>query len=139
MKTLKIALVGGCGAMALALSACGGTDETAAVEEETTVTAEEAEAAAGPAAEEPADAPASEVASAPADPIRGPGGLEEKCLAEVNDMVGGNVIGTNRIEEAESGVAIYVNVDGATAPWRCFGYRDGTIDEVMFTGDEGAL
>lgn len=137
MKKFKLVLAGGCGAMALALSACGGGD---AVEADTEEVTEEAEAApAEAAAETTTEAPAEEVASAPADPIRGPGGLEEKCLAEVNGMVGGNVIGTNRIEEAESGVAIFVNVDGATAPWRCFGYRDGTIDEVMFTGDEGAL
>ena len=58
------------------------------------------------------------------DPIRGPGG---------------GVIGTNRIEEAESGVMIYINVQGASAPWQCFGSRDGTISEVYFGGDEGAL
>lgn len=75
----------------------------------------------------------------PADPIRGPGGMEERCLDRVNDTVGGGVIGTNRIEEAESGVMIYVNVQGAAAPWQCFGSRDGTISEVFFGGDEGAL
>lgn len=137
MRKFKQVLIGGCGVMALALSACGGGDTVEAETEEVT---EEAEAApVEDAAEETTEAPAEEVSSAPADPIRGPGGLEEKCLAEVNSMVGGNVIGTNRIEEAESGVAIFVNVDGATAPWRCFGYRDGTVEEVMFTGDEGAL
>ena len=75
----------------------------------------------------------------PADPIRGAGGMEERCLDRVNEMVGGGVIGTNRIEEAESGVMIYVNVQGANAPWQCFGGRDGTINEVYFGGDEGAL
>ena len=73
------------------------------------------------------------------DTIRGPGGMEEKCLDRVNDTVGGGVIGTNRIEEAESGVMIYINVQGASAPWQCFGSRDGTISEVYFGGDEGAL
>jgi len=73
------------------------------------------------------------------DPIRSPGGLESKCLARVNDMTGGGVIGTNRIEESEAAIAIYVNVSGAEAPWRCLGYRDGTIGEVMYTGSEGAL
>lgn len=73
------------------------------------------------------------------DPIRGKGGLEEKCLARVAETVGGPVTGTNRIEESEAAIAIYVNVPGAQAPWRCLGYRDGTIGEVMFTGSEGAL
>ena len=73
------------------------------------------------------------------DPIRGPGGLEERCLDRVNETVGGGVIGTNRIEEAESGVMVYVNVRGAAAPWQCFGNRDGTISDVFFGGDEGAL
>lgn len=67
------------------------------------------------------------------------GGMEERCLDRVNETVGGGVIGTNRIEEAESGVMIYVNVQGATAPWQCFGSRDGTISDVFFGGDEGAL
>lgn len=126
-------------ALALSLSACGGGSEPADTGTEEAVAAvEETEAAPAPAPA-PVDAPAEEVASAPADPIRGPGGLEEKCLARVNETVGGGVIGTNRIDEAESGIAIFVNVDGATAPWRCFGYRDGTIEDVMFSGDEGAL
>ncbi len=72
------------------------------------------------------------------DMIRGKGGLEEKCLKAVADQ-GTIVIGTNRIEESEAAIAIYVNVEGGTAPWRCLGYKDGTIGEVMFTGDEGAL
>jgi hypothetical protein len=49
------------------------------------------------------------------------------------------VLGTNRIEEAEAAIAIYMNVEGAQAPWRCLGYRNGVIAEVMYTGDEGAL
>ena len=73
------------------------------------------------------------------DPIRSPGGMETQCLARVNEMTGGNVIGSRRIDEAESGVMIYVNVDGAEAPWQCFGSRDGVISEVYYGGDEGAL
>lgn len=73
------------------------------------------------------------------DPIRSPGGLETKCLARVNEMTGGNVIGTRQIEEAESGVMIYVNVEGAQAPWQCFGGRDGSLQEAYYGGSEGAL
>ncbi|HSM53297.1 MAG TPA: hypothetical protein VK839_03870 [Erythrobacter sp.] len=88
----------------------------------------------------PVEAPATQPPKqALKDPIRSPGGLESKCLARINDMTGGGVIGTNRIEESEAAIAIYVNVNGAEAPWRCLGYRDGTIGEVMYTGSEGAL
>lgn len=73
------------------------------------------------------------------DLIRGKGGLEEECLAQVADVTRAPVIGTNRIEESEAAIEIYVNVDGAQAPWKCLGYKDGTIAEVMYTGDEGAL
>jgi hypothetical protein len=72
------------------------------------------------------------------DIIRGKGGLEAKCLAAVAKQ-GTTVIGTNRIEESEAAIAIYVNVQGGQAPWRCLGYKDGSIGEVMYTGDEGAL
>ncbi|MFL0357397.1 hypothetical protein ACI5KX_13065 [Erythrobacter sp. GH1-10] len=83
------------------------------------------------------------VEAAPAAPtevaIRGPNSLESRCADRVAKETGARVIGTNRIEESEAAIGIYVNVDGATAPWRCLAYRDGTIGEVMFTGDEGAL
>ncbi|MDC8754883.1 hypothetical protein OIK40_09545 [Erythrobacter sp. sf7] len=88
-------------------------------------------AQAAPAQQKPAKAAAAK--------IRGPGSLEEKCLARVNDVTGGGGIGTNRIEQSEAAVEIYINVAGAEAPWRCLAYRDGTIGEVMYTGSEGAL
>lgn len=85
-------------------------------------------------------APVKQAVSKPLkDPIRSPGGLEDKCIAKVNAMTGGNAIGTNRIEESEAAIGIYVNVKGAEAPWRCLGYKDGTVTEPMYTGDEGAL
>jgi hypothetical protein len=84
--------------------------------------------------------PATRAASAaqPKDIVRGKGGLEEKCLNAVAAQ-GTKVIGTKRIEESEAATAIYVNVVGGQAPWRCLGYRDGTIGEIMYTGDEGAM
>jgi hypothetical protein len=72
------------------------------------------------------------------DVIRGKGGLEDKCHAKIAGE-GMKVIGTNRIEESEAAIAIFVNVDGGEAPWRCLGYRDGTIGDLMYTGSEGAL
>lgn len=124
-----------CAATALSLAACGGANEAELADE--AATALEATDVAEPATTEEA-APSSQ-AAAPADIIRGPGGLEEKCLARVNQETGGNAIGTNRISESEAAIEIYVNVDGATAPWKCLGWKDGTIAEVMFTGSEGEL
>jgi hypothetical protein len=76
---------------------------------------------------------------AASDHIRGPGGLEEKCHRAVAKATGARVIGTNRIEESQAATGIYVNVQGAQAPWMCLGYRNGTIGEVRYTGSEGAL
>jgi hypothetical protein len=74
--------------------------------------------------------------TASGDLVRGKGGLEQKCLKKVA-AEGLNVIGTNRIEESEAAIEIYVNVEGADAPWRCLGYRDGTVGPAEFTGSEG--
>lgn len=126
------------GVAVLALAACGGGSEAGDEAMGETAT-ETAEASTDEVAEAASETPMQAPVSAPADPIRGAGGMEERCLDRVNEMVGGGVIGTNRIEEAESGVMIYVNVQGANAPWQCFGGRDGTINEVYFGGDEGAL
>ena len=71
--------------------------------------------------------------------IRGPNSLESKCADKVGRETGAPVIGTNRIEESEAAIAIYINVQGGEEPWRCLAYRDGTIGEVMYTGSEGAL
>jgi hypothetical protein len=76
---------------------------------------------------------------ASSDYIRGPGGLEEKCQRAVARQTGSRAIGTNRIEESQAATAIYVNVQGAQAPWMCLGYRDGTIGEVRYSGSEGGL
>lgn len=72
-------------------------------------------------------------------PIRGANSLETRCAEKVASTVGAPAIGTNRIEESEAAIEIYVNVTGAEAPWRCLAYRDGTIGDVMYTGSEGAL
>ena len=126
------------GACSLALVACGGGNEAGnEVTGETVI--ESTEPTANEVAEVASETPMQSIVAASGDPIRGPGGMEERCLDRVNETVGGGVIGTNRIEEAESGVMIYVNVQGASAPWQCFGSRDGTISEVYFGGDEGAL
>jgi hypothetical protein len=92
-------------------------------------------AAAGKADNASSEAAASKTASK--DFIRGKGGLEEKCHAKIA-AEGMKVVGTNRIEESEAAIEIFVNVEGGEAPWRCLGYKNGTIGEIMYTGSEGA-
>jgi glutamine synthetase len=40
---------------------------------------------------------------------------------------------------SEAGTQVEATVPGATAPWRCLSANDGTVEQVMFTGSEGAL
>ena len=115
--------------LSLFLAACGSGDTAAPADD--AVDDVEANAAA-------ADAPAMTTpVAATGDYIRSPGGLEDKCKAAIAAQ-GVTVVGTNRIEESEAAVEIYVNVEGGDAPWRCLGYKDGTIGDVMYTGSEGA-
>lgn len=132
MKKLIFATV-----CSLGIVACGSGSE-APTEGEPAAEAVEGEEAA--TSEEEAPAEEVEVAAAPAsDPIYGADGLVEKCLSRVNEMTGGSVIGMRSVDQAESGVTVYVNVDGADAPWQCFGSSDGTLSEAYYGGDEGAL
>lgn len=119
------------------LTACGSEPAEPAVESTETVVAS-TEDSAEPAMQSPVAA-AAPGKSAGGDPIRGKGGLEERCLAKVAEITGAPVIGTNRIEESEAAIEIYVNVEGAQAPWKCFGSRDGTLGEVEYSGSEGNL
>lgn len=141
MISIRFALHGLCATALIGLAACnpsqapsaetpGATESAAAVP-----SAKPAENP-GPA---PAPAPAgtSGKTAAASDPIRGKGGLEGKCHARFA-AEGMEVIGTNRIEESEAAIEIFVNIRGAEAPWRCLGYKDGTIGEIMYTGSEGA-
>jgi len=137
MSKRHTALCGSIGlAAAMFLSACDSSPEPAA--EATTEVVDDTSEADGSAAEAGADvALETPVKQASGDPIRGPGGLEEKCLARVAEETGAKVNGTNHIEESEAAIEIYGNVDGAQAPWKCLGYKDGSIAEVMYTGSEG--
>lgn len=64
---------------------------------------------------------------------------EAACYEQVAETTGAEVIGTDRVETSEAGTAIYVNIEGAEAPWQCIVWEDGTVAGVMYTGDEGAL
>ena len=91
----------------------------------------------------PVEATAAATTSAPAKTaqvkVRGANSLETRCATRVASETGARVIGTNRIEESEAAVDIYINVEGAQAPWRCLANRDGSIAEVSYSGSEGDL
>lgn len=89
--------------------------------------------------EPPAAAPAKTAKASASIPVRGQNSIESRCLDRVGRETGARVIGTNRIAESKTSVDIFVNIEGAQAPWRCRGYRDGSIEGIMYTGDEGAL
>ena len=71
-------------------------------------------------------------------PVRGKNSLEEKCLARVADITRAPVIGVNRIDESRDPIEIFVNVQGAQAPWLCQARRDGTLGRVEYGLSEGA-
>lgn len=71
-------------------------------------------------------------------PVRGKGSLEEKCLARVAEITRAPLIGVNRINEARDPIEIFVNVEGAQAPWLCQARRDGTLGRVEYSGSESA-
>ena len=71
-------------------------------------------------------------------PMREAKSLETRCADRVGSEAGARVIGTNRVEESEAAIEIYINVEGAEAPWRCLANRDGSIEEAMYSGSEGA-
>lgn len=127
-------------ALAVILASCG-SPEPAATETAAPAPSESASAVASASVVEPAAVTEATPASKPVatrDPIRGKGGLEERCLKEVARQ-GTTVIGTNRIEESQTVIDIYVNVVDGQAPWRCRGNRDGKIESVEYSGSEGAL
>lgn len=71
----------------------------------------------------------------------GTAAAEKACLAAVAKTVGVDrgklsVIDTS---EAQSGITVNVKVPDATAPWFCLSDRKGHIQDIRFTGSEGAL
>jgi hypothetical protein len=43
------------------------------------------------------------------------------------------------VAESEAGITVEATVAGAEAPWRCYTDRSGRVNNVMYTGSEGAL
>lgn len=121
------------------LAGCGGaSDDSGSVETDTAAADATSEPDTTVTEDESEIALESPIKPAAADPIRGPGGLEAQCIARVSSMTGGKDTTTNHIEESEAAVEVYLNVEGVEEPWKCLGTKDGAIEEVMYTGSEGA-
>lgn len=43
------------------------------------------------------------------------------------------------VAESQAGITVEATVAGAEAPWRCYTDRSGRVNNVMYTGSEGAL
>lgn len=144
MAALLSTAVAGCGAATDSAGSSNVVSETSAENASQPAAVAAAPAVAPMVIEPPVVAPAEAPVKSPAavrqrDLIRGKGGLEEKCLAQVEREVGAPVIGTNRIDESQASVEIYVNVQGAQAPWKCRANRSGSIEGIEYTGDEGYM
>lgn len=65
--------------------------------------------------------------------------LESNCLTAVGNQVGRRDLSVISSDFSEAATAVYISVPGADAPWLCLASRDGTVNEVRYTGSEGAL
>lgn len=127
-------------AISFSLAGCGSADDAAPEAEAT------ADAAAMDAAptqqtameQATAAAEASIEDAAPAETTSETAKLEANCLKRVAKETGANVLGVARTEFSQAATSVYVNVEGADAPWLCLGSTDGTISSVMYSGSEGA-
>jgi hypothetical protein len=127
--------------MALALAACGPAAEAPAPEP----AAPAAEAA--PAVEAPAEAVPAETAPAEAAAVvTTPDGqtfpeAQAGCLDAVAKATNTDRAGlvVTKLNSAESGISVFIQVPGATGPWFCLANVDGTVQGTEFRGDEGAL
>jgi hypothetical protein len=119
----------------MALAGCSGSGEEAAPAEGATATEDAAEAAEAP----PADSGTAAEEAATADGTSG--SIEANCLAAVASEVGVPVgeVSIMGVEESEAAISVQIQVPEAIAPWQCLANRDGSVEEVMFTGSEGEL
>ncbi len=63
----------------------------------------------------------------------------DACLAAVTGQTNENNVTVLSTEFSEANSLVMVGVGDQKAPWRCLVSNDGTVQEVMFTGDEGKL
>jgi len=110
---------------------------------------EKAEAPAKPAAESSAPVkteaapPAKTEAAAPA-PAKSASGsdvsdaAQQACLKAVKDETKESNVSVTSTEFSEANSLVMLAVGPNSAPWRCLVSNDGSVQEVMFTGDDSA-
>ena len=63
------------------------------------------------------------------------------CQAAIAKQMGRSVsdVAVFDVAESQAGITVEATVAGAEAPWRCSTDRSGRVNNVMYTGSEGAL
>ena len=61
------------------------------------------------------------------------------CVAAIAKTTGVSDMQVFDYVYSEAGTQIQATIPSATAPWRCLASNDGVVEQVMFTGSEGAL
>jgi hypothetical protein len=84
-----------------------------------------------PAAEAPAPAPAATMSSDVSD------AAQQACLKAVTDETNESNVSVMSTEFSEANSVVMVAVGPDRAPWRCLVSNSGTVEEVMFTGNDG--
>jgi hypothetical protein len=71
----------------------------------------------------------------------GTGAAERACVAAVAKRVGTSPsrLSVLDVKGAQAGIGVTVKVPGATAPYSCLSDKQGNVQGVAFTGDEGRL
>jgi len=107
---------------------------------------EKAEAPATPVAESSApaktEAAPPAAAPAPAESVSGSDvsdAAQQACLAAVSNETNEGDVTVLSSEFSQANSEVMVGVGAQRAPWRCLVSNDGAVQEVSFSGSEGAL
>ncbi len=126
-------------ASAVLLAACGknpepagGTPAEAPAKQEAPATPPAKEEVAAPA-EAPAEEPKPQAAAKDTETV-----TNEACLAAVSKETGESDVSVLSNEFSEANTVVMVGVGADRAPWKCLVSNDGKIQEITFTGDDGA-
>ncbi len=119
--------------LALGLAACS--------EEEAEAPAEQSAPATTEAAPEPAPAPAPPPAAETQGTSRSDvsDAAQQACLSAVSNETNEGDVAVLSTEFSEANSLVMVGVGAQRAPWRCLVSNDGAVQEVSFSGSEGAL
>lgn len=61
---------------------------------------------------------------------------ERNCLEAVAKETQAKNVSTLRIDQSEAAIEVYVQVEGAEAPWKCLAAPDdGSVQEITYTSE----